>query len=90
MGARGHNFHYEVFARMGYEAEARAIQDFYLVGDRKSVIATVPTPLVEDVALIGPWAKIADEVQRWKQTVITTFLVSCDPHLLPKVTDLVC
>jgi hypothetical protein len=44
---------------------------------------------VEDVALIGPWAKIADELQLWRQTVITTFLVSCDLRLLPKVTALV-
>jgi F420-dependent oxidoreductase-like protein len=89
MGARGHNFHYEVFARMGYEAQARAIQDSYLTGDKKGAIAAVPTAMVEDVALIGPWAKIADEIQRWKQTVITTLLVSCDPRLLDKVTDLV-
>ena len=83
------NFHYEVFARMGYEAQARAIQDAYLAGDKKSAIAAVPTGMVEDVALIGPWAKIADEIQRWKQTVLTTFLISCDLRLLPKVADLV-
>ena len=89
MGARGVNFHHEVFARMGYEAQARTIQDFYLAGDKKSAIAAVPTAMVEDVALIGPWAKIADEIQRWQQTVITTFLISCDLRLLEKVTDLV-
>jgi len=89
MGARGLNFHYEVFARMGYEAQARVIQDFYLAGDKKSAIAAVPTKLVEDVALIGPWAKIADEIQRWKQTVLTTFSVNCDPRHLEKVAALV-
>ena len=89
MGARGVNFHYEVFARMGYEGEARAIQDFYLAGDKKSAIAAVPLKLVEDVALIGPWAKIADEIPRWKQTVLTTFSVNCDPRLLGRVADLI-
>jgi alkanesulfonate monooxygenase SsuD/methylene tetrahydromethanopterin reductase-like flavin-dependent oxidoreductase (luciferase family) len=89
MGARGANFHYEVFARMGYEAEARAIQDSYLAGDKRGAVAAVPTRLVEDVALIGPWAKIADEIQLWKQTAITTFLVTCDLPLLDKVTDLI-
>jgi hypothetical protein len=44
--------------------------------------------MVEDVALIGPWPKIADEIQHWKQTVLTTFVISCDPHLLDKVADL--
>jgi F420-dependent oxidoreductase-like protein len=89
MGARGVNFHYEVFARMGYEGEARAIQDFYLAGDKKSAIAAVPLKLVEDVALIGPWTKIADEIPRWKQTVLTTFSVNCDPRLLGRVADLI-
>ena len=89
MGARGVNFHHEVFARMGYQAEAKIIQDAYLAGDKQSAIRAVPTRLVEDVALIGPWAKIADDLQRWKRTVLTTFSVSCDPGDLSRVADLV-
>jgi F420-dependent oxidoreductase-like protein len=89
MGARGVNFHHEVFVRMGYEAEARQIQDFYLAGDKKSAIAAVPTKLVEDVALVGPWAKITEEIQRWKQTVLTTFSVGGDPRQLDKIADLI-
>jgi alkanesulfonate monooxygenase SsuD/methylene tetrahydromethanopterin reductase-like flavin-dependent oxidoreductase (luciferase family) len=82
MGARGVNFHHEVFARMGYEAEAATIQERYLSGDKNGAIAAVPTAMVEDVALIGPWAKIADEIHRWTETVLTTFVVSTDlPHL---------
>jgi alkanesulfonate monooxygenase SsuD/methylene tetrahydromethanopterin reductase-like flavin-dependent oxidoreductase (luciferase family) len=89
MGARGVNFHHEVFVRMGYEAEAARIQDLYLAGDKKSAIAAVPLKLVEDVALIGPWAKIADELQRWKQTVLTTFAVHADPRHLDKLAPLI-
>jgi alkanesulfonate monooxygenase SsuD/methylene tetrahydromethanopterin reductase-like flavin-dependent oxidoreductase (luciferase family) len=89
MGARGVNFHHEVFVRMGYEAQARKIQDLYLAGDRKGAIAAVPVKLVEDVALIGPWAKITDEIQRWKQTVLTTFSLHCDPAQLDKLADLI-
>ncbi len=88
MGARTLNFHHEVFARMGYEAEAKVIQDHYLAGDKMAAIAAVPTRLVEDVALIGPWAKIADELQRWRDTVLTTFTVSTDLHHLDKVVEL--
>jgi hypothetical protein len=88
MGARGVNYHHEVFARMGYEAQARTIQDFYLAGDKKSAIAAVLTAMVEDVALIGPWPKIADEIQRWQQTVLTTFSVNCDPRYLARIADL--
>jgi F420-dependent oxidoreductase-like protein len=88
MGARGANFHHEVFARMGYEAVAKVIQDHYLAGDRRSAITAVPTAMVEDVALIGPWAKIADELPRWRQTVLTTFSASCDLRHLGPVVDL--
>jgi hypothetical protein len=73
---------------MGYEAQAAVIQDHYLAGDRKSAIAAVPTAMVEDVALIGPWAKIADEIQRWQETVLTTFTVSTDLRHLDRVVDL--
>jgi hypothetical protein len=65
------------------------IQDLYLAGDRKSAIAAVPTAMVEDVALIGPWAKIADEIQLWKQTILTTFSVSCDLRHLARIAELV-
>jgi F420-dependent oxidoreductase-like protein len=87
MGARTRNFHNEVFVRMGYEAEASAIQQAYLAGDKKGAIAAVPTRMVEDVALIGPWAKIAEELTRWRQTVLTTLMVNCDPAVLPEVLD---
>jgi F420-dependent oxidoreductase-like protein len=88
MGARGVNYHHEVFARMGYEPEARTIQDHYLAGDKEGAIAAVPTRMVEDVALIGPWAKIADEIQLWKDTVLTTFVVSSELRHLARIADL--
>ena len=89
MGARNLNFHHEVFVRMGYEAVAATIQDHYLAGDKKAAIAAVPTAMVEDVALIGPWSKIAEEIPRWKQTVLTTFSISTDMRHLARVADLV-
>ena len=54
MGAKDMNFHFDVFARMGYEAEARRIQDLYLDGRKDEAAAAVPTAMVEDIALVGP------------------------------------
>jgi len=88
MGARGVNFHHEVFVRMGYEAEAAKIQDLYLAGDKKGAIAAVPTAMVEDVALIGPWSKIAEELPAWQDTVLTTFSVQTDPSYYERVAGL--
>src|SRR5579859_4693811 len=88
MGARNVNFHHEVFVRMGYEAEAKKIQDLYLAGDKKAAIAAVPTSMVEDVALIGPWDKIAAELPAWRNTVLTTFSLPTDPALYGQVLEL--
>ncbi|MGH3168806.1 MAG: LLM class F420-dependent oxidoreductase [Trebonia sp.] len=89
MGARGVNYHNEVFVRMGYEAVANKIQEHYLAGDKMAAIKAVPTKLVEDVALIGPWAKIRDDLQRWMSTLITTVTVSTDPRHLARAVELV-
>ncbi|HSF86953.1 MAG TPA: LLM class F420-dependent oxidoreductase [Acidimicrobiia bacterium] len=82
MGAKGANFHYEVLARLGYADECAQIQELYLAGDKAAAIAAVPLQMVEDVALVGPPAKIAEELPRWESTVITTMLLSGPPPLL--------
>ena len=82
MGARGANFHFEVFARMGYEDVALKVQDLYLAGKKAEAAAAIPLAMVEDVALVGPIDKIKDELQKWRETCITTFLVSGPPQVL--------
>jgi hypothetical protein len=89
MGAAGANFHYEVFARMGYEAECAKIQQLYLSGNKREAIAAVPTRMVEDVYLVGPMAKIKDDLQAWKASCVTTLLVGGPPPLLNLVADAV-
>ena len=37
------NFHFDVFARMGYEEAATKIQDAYLDGRKDDAAAAVPT-----------------------------------------------
>jgi alkanesulfonate monooxygenase SsuD/methylene tetrahydromethanopterin reductase-like flavin-dependent oxidoreductase (luciferase family) len=52
---------------MGYEAEAQSIQDLYLSGEKVQAAAEVPDQLVDDVALVGPAARIRDRLQAWKE-----------------------
>jgi F420-dependent oxidoreductase-like protein len=89
MGARDVNFHFDVFSRLGYEGECHDIQDLYLAGRKDEAIAKVPTALVEDVSLIGPVEKIAEELPAWRETCLTTMLVSGPPFLLEQVADIV-
>lgn len=82
MGARGANFHFEVFARMGYEDVALKVQDLYLAGKKKEAAAAIPLAMVEDIALVGPLDKIRDEAAKWRDTCITTFLVGGPARML--------
>ena len=88
MGARGQNFHFDVFARMGYEAEATKIQELYLAGRKPEAIAAVPLAMVEDIALIGPPDKIRGELPKWRETCLTTFIVSGPAPTLGPLADL--
>ncbi|NDG66116.1 MAG: LLM class F420-dependent oxidoreductase [Actinobacteria bacterium] len=89
MGARGANFHFEVFARMGYEDVALKVQELYLAGKKEEAAASIPLAMVEDVALVGPIAKIKDEMAKWRETCITTFLISGPPQVLETYAELV-
>ena len=82
MGAKGANFHRAVFDRMGYESQCDNIQDLYLAGDKAAATAAVTTEMCEEIALIGPWSKIADDLEAWRSSVVTTLLVSGDPATL--------
>ena len=89
MGARGTNFHFEVFARMGYEDVALKVQDLYLAGKKDEAAASIPLSMVEDVALIGPIEKIRDDMAKWRESCITTFLVSGPAQVLSKYADII-
>jgi F420-dependent oxidoreductase-like protein len=89
MGARDRNFHKDVFVRLGYEAECEKIQEAYLDGRKADAAAAVPTAMVEDVYLVGPPAKIRDELVRWRETCITTMLVAGPPALLREISQIV-
>ncbi len=89
MGARGANFHYDVIARLGYEAECAHIQNLYLEGKKQEAISSIPLKMVEDVALVGPMEKIKDELQAWKSTCLTTMLINAPAPMLETVAKVV-
>ena len=88
MGAKGANFHYDVFARMGYEDACAKIQELYLGGRKEEAAAAVPLELVEQVALVGPKAKIAEELPAWRDSLVTTLVVGGSPDMLRLAADL--
>ena len=76
MGAKQRNFHKELVSRMGFEAEANQIQDLYLAGQKEAAVRAVPDQLADEISLVGPKDRIAERLQAWRETPITSLNVS--------------
>jgi hypothetical protein len=67
---------------MGYESVATQVRELWTAGRTREAAAAIPTAVVEQVALIGPAAKIREELAEWRRSLLTTLLV----HVRPEVT----
>jgi F420-dependent oxidoreductase-like protein len=89
MGAKGQNYYTRLVARYGYEREANEIQELYLGGKKMEAIAAVPDALVDEVALVGGRDRIADRLEAWKESPVTTLLIQAhDPGTLRTMAEL--
>jgi len=89
MGAKSRNFHMELMARMGYEAEAHRIQDLFFAGKREEAIAAVPDAFADEISLVGPIERIRDRLEAWKETPVTALLLgNRDPRVMRAVAEL--
>jgi F420-dependent oxidoreductase-like protein len=89
MGAKGQNFHANVAIRMGYEREVEEIQELYLSGHKDQAGAKIPRKLIEELSLVGPAEKIRDDLAKWRESIVTTLLVSADGPALRTIAELV-
>ncbi len=90
MGARGKNFYNDYATRLGYEAEAKQVQDLYLDGKKNEALMAVPDQLVDDVALVGPADRIRDRLAAWKESPVTDMLIGGgQPELLRVLAEAV-
>ncbi|WP_419994550.1 LLM class F420-dependent oxidoreductase [Streptomyces boninensis] len=76
MGHASRNFHADLMARMGYEAEARHIQELFAEGRRDEAIAAVPDAFADEISLVGPRARIAERLELWRKGLVTDLLVT--------------
>jgi F420-dependent oxidoreductase-like protein len=92
IGGMGHatrNFHADLMARMGYEEEARHIQELFLAGRREEAVLAVPDAFADEISLIGPRERIAERLQAWRKGPVTDLLVVApDPHTLRVLAEL--
>ncbi len=66
MGAREKNFYNDYAKRLGYEDAAVRIQDAFLAGRKTEAVDSVPDALIDEIALVGPAARIRDRLEAWK------------------------
>jgi F420-dependent oxidoreductase-like protein len=89
MGAKGRNFYNALVRRYGWEEEAERIQQLYLSGKRREAIAAVPDELVDAVSLVGPKERIAERLQAWRATPVTTLVLgTTQPEALRTLAEL--
>ncbi|MDA8331072.1 MAG: LLM class F420-dependent oxidoreductase [Candidatus Dormibacteraeota bacterium] len=88
MGSRQHNFHFDLFCRMGFADEAERVRDLYLGGDHAGAARAVPLRMVEEFALVGPLAKIKEEAREWMGGLPTVLLVSGPVEVLRLAAEL--
>ena len=89
MGAKGTNFHANVPIRMGYGAEVAEIQELYLAGKKEEAGAKIPRGLIEEMSLVGPADKIRDDLDKWRESIVTTLLLSGDAATIRAAAELV-
>jgi F420-dependent oxidoreductase-like protein len=90
MGAKGRNFYNALVRRYGWEAEAERIQELYLSGKQREAIAAVPDELVDAVSLVGPRERIAERLEAWRETPVTTLVLgTTQPEALRTLAELV-
>ena len=89
MGHAARNFHADLMARMGYEGQARRIQELFLAGRREEAVLAVPDAFADEISLVGPRARIAERLAAWRAGPVTDLLaVSPDPHTLRVLAEL--
>ncbi len=89
MGAEQKNFHLNLIARMGFEAEAAKVQKLFREGKRQEAAAAVPDALADEIALVGPRERIRERLEVWKQSPVKALLLGTrDPQVLRTLAEL--
>lgn len=89
MGHAARNFHADLMARMGYEEEARRIQELFLGGRREEAVLAVPDAFADEISLVGPRERIAERLELWRKGPVTDLLaLAPDPHTLRVLAEL--
>ncbi|MEA3511638.1 MAG: LLM class F420-dependent oxidoreductase [Actinomycetota bacterium] len=78
MGAKGKNFYHDLAHRYGYGEAADRIQELYVAGRKMEAMRAVPDELVDEVSLVGSRDHIAERLEVWQESGVTTLIAATD------------
>jgi F420-dependent oxidoreductase-like protein len=76
MGSKEVNFYNQLARRMGFEAEADAVQQSYLAKDYAAARAAVPREFIERTSLCGNDAQVKNRLKLYMKAGVTTLNVA--------------
>lgn len=89
MGPIGKNFYAELVSRYGYEDAVQQVATCWAEGRSREATAHVPDELVDEVGLVGPKGHVAEQLDRWRGSPVTTIIVeTADLQELEVLADL--
>ncbi len=90
MGSRTTNFYNQLIRRYGYEEAAENVQTLFLSGERDAAAAALPSTLIDELALVGPAGRIAEQLVVWRASGITTLILAgANSHAMRTVAELI-
>jgi len=84
MGSQGRNFYNALAGRRGFGDAARVVQERYLGGELAAAAAAVPQRFLDETALLGGRARIADRMQAYAESGVTSLALSPLAGTLPE------
>jgi F420-dependent oxidoreductase-like protein len=89
MGAKDENFHLNIVKRMGFEDEARKVQELFMSGRREEAVNAVPDELADEISLCGPPERIKERLEAWVKSPVTQLIAGTrDPKAMKLLADL--
>ena len=88
-GMKNYSFYYDLAVRYGWEGPATKVADLFQQGKWGDAANAIPDEMVDEVTLCGPRERIADQLEAWKQSSVTTMLlVNADVKAMELMAEL--
>jgi F420-dependent oxidoreductase-like protein len=89
MGHRDKNFHKDMMVRRGFGDAAQRIQELFLAKRKDEAVAAVPDEFCDEMALVGPPARIRERYRAWADCGITGLTITtAQPEAMALMAEL--